>query len=136
MAAVDKIGDAVNIAPGRFLVIEQNAEINDSGVHSVYEIDLAGATDLLPRKGTPLSASDVCSDEPSAVREGCIKPVKKKLVADLVAMGLIGFEKMEGLTVIDAKTLALVNDNDFDVMKKSTRSALFIVHLAEPLKLR
>jgi hypothetical protein len=136
MNAADKIGDATNIAAGRFLVIEQNAEIGESAIHSVFEIDVSGATNLLDRKGAELSRASICSDEAALVTEDCVKPVQKKLVADLVNMGLRGYDKIEGLAVIDPKTLALVNDNDFDVLKKSARSALFIVHLTEPLKLR
>ncbi len=51
---VDKIGDAVNIGPGRFLVIEQNNAVDDRGFHRVYEIDTTEATDTLSRNGGEL----------------------------------------------------------------------------------
>jgi len=129
----DKIGDAVTIGNGRYLVVEQNGFSDERGVHRIYEIDVNDATDLLSRKGAPLSAHSLCLE--GVATKSCVKPVKKKLVADLVALGLHGFDKIEGLAVIDSQTLALVNDNDFDVSKSGSPSAFFIVHLAEPLKL-
>lgn len=133
---VDKIGDAVNIGPGRFLVVEQNNAVDERGFHRVYEINVSAATNMLSRRGSELSKSSLCSDETSVSKATCVKPVKKKLVADLVALGLHGFDKLEGLTVLDSQTLALVNDNGFDVTKVGSPSAFFIVRLAAPLNLK
>jgi hypothetical protein len=135
-AFVDQIGDSINIGPGRFLVVEQNSAVDERGFHRVYEIDIHGASNLLSRNGDELSRSVLCSDGTldSKEAETCVKPVKKKLIADLVALGLHGFAKIEGLAVIDSQTLALVNDNEFDVKKTGAPTALFIVHLATPLR--
>lgn len=137
---VDKIGDAVNIGPGRFLVIEQNSAVDDRGFHRIYEIDVNEATNMLEAgrdHDASLSRSSLCMPDtpPSHGALACAKPVRKTLVADLVQMGLRGYDKLEGLVVIDPQTLALVNDNDFDVAKRGDKSAFFIVHLEKPLNL-
>jgi 3-phytase len=135
-AAIDKIGDAVRIGPGRFLVLEQNSVTDESGFHRIYEIEVNEASNLLNLGGAELSRSVLCMDgaPESTGALACVRPVKKKLVADLAMLGLHGFDKIEGLAVVDAQTLALVNDNDFDVTKNGRASAFFIVHLSVPLK--
>ncbi len=83
----DKIGDIALIDTGRILVIEQNGVLGDKGVQDLYVIDLAQA-----------DAQGVLT---------------KKKVVDLNKLGFNFAEKIEGLTVIDSKTVALVTDNDF-----------------------
>ena len=42
-----------------------------------------------------------------------LNPTSKRLVTNAAAIGYTGVEKLEGLAVIDANTIALINDNDF-----------------------
>jgi hypothetical protein len=84
----DKIGDAVRVAPGKFIVIEQNSEIGNKAIHRIYLADFSKT------------------------------PIRKVLVADLESLGLKGFEKIEGLALVDDFTLAVVNDNDFAMGEK------------------
>lgn len=102
--APNKIGDAAALPDGSFLVIEQNSEAGAKAIHNIYRF-------------TPGADGEV---------------VKKTLLVNLVELGLSNFEKIEGLALIDNKTLALVTDNDFALMKKEN-SAFVLVHLAEPL---
>lgn len=44
-----------------------------------------------------------------------IKPIEKILHVDLNAVGYNKVQKVEGLTLIDPRTLAVINDNDFGV---------------------
>ena len=44
-----------------------------------------------------------------------ITPITKYLHVDLVTAGYNTTEKVEGLTIIDCNTLAVINDNDFTV---------------------
>jgi YVTN family beta-propeller protein len=44
-----------------------------------------------------------------------INPVDKRLVTNAAAIGYTGVEKLEGLTLIDNNTIAILNDNDFGV---------------------
>jgi hypothetical protein len=83
----DKIGDIALLGNNRILVLEQNGALNEKGVQDLYVIDL--------------SKVDV---------QGVL--VKTK-VLDLNKLGLNFAEKIEGLTVIDSNTVALLTDNDF-----------------------
>jgi 2',3'-cyclic-nucleotide 2'-phosphodiesterase / 3'-nucleotidase / 5'-nucleotidase len=104
VAKIDKIGDAVALPNGAFLVIEQNSATGASSFHSVFKIEIG---------------------------EG--EKLKKTLVADLVALGVSNYEKVEGLSVVDKSTLALVTDNDFNATGRGENPAFVLVHLAEPL---
>lgn len=44
-----------------------------------------------------------------------LDPTQKRLVANAAALGYTGVEKLEGLALIDANTIALINDNDFGI---------------------
>ena len=52
---------------------------------------------------------------------------QKDFVIDLTALGLKNFEKIEGLARVNARTLALVTDNDFSVYKE-TETNLILIH--------
>lgn len=83
----DKIGDIALVDGQRILVVEQNGVTGDKGVQDLYMIDLSQA-----------DAQGVLT---------------KKKVLDMNKLGFNFAEKIEGLTVIDQKTIALVTDNDF-----------------------
>lgn len=84
----DKVGDIALIKDKRLLIIEQNGKIGKfKSVRALYEVDLAKVNS-----------------------EGLLE---KKLIADLNELNLDQFEKIEGLAIVDAKTIALVVDNDF-----------------------
>ncbi|RYZ78336.1 MAG: hypothetical protein EOP06_29240, partial [Proteobacteria bacterium] len=89
---------------GSFLVIEQNSVAGEKAIHNIYRV-------------TPGNDGEL---------------VKKTLLVNLVELGLSNFEKVEGLALVDNKTLALVTDNDFALFNKQN-SAFVLVHLAEPL---
>ena len=84
----DKIGDVTFSSDGKKLfVLEQNGKIGaEQGVRQIFSVDLNLENN---------------------------NPLKKELVVDLVKLGINEFEKLEGLSVVDSKTLAVVIDNDF-----------------------
>lgn len=88
-----KIGDAINLGNGKFLVIEQNGKKGNDSKKHIYKITLNG-TD---------------------------SPVKKELLVDLGATTFKGIEKVEGLAVLGPKKIAIVNDNDFQIEDKTDR---------------
>lgn len=110
----DKIGDAVALGRGRFLLIERDAATGTSAKKAVYRIDLNAATDLsgvgsaITGPGGSLESMDA-----TALRTAGIQPVRKELYLDLVAAGYTFADKAEGLALVDAETLAVINDNDF-----------------------
>lgn len=88
---MDKIGDAVSLGNGRFLVIEQNGKKGEQSKKYIYKITL-GSTD---------------------------SHVKKELLVDLNQTAFKNIEKVEGITLINSKKIALVNDNDFQISDKT-----------------
>lgn len=105
-----KIGDMQMIDAKRFLVIEQNNEVGPESVHQIFEVNLSKATNTLKAgfKNFPESVSTGNFPKKFIFAE-------KTLAVDLVKDGYADFEKVEGLTLIDAETLAVINDNDFGV---------------------
>ena len=107
---VDKIGDLVMIDDTHFYVIEQNGDIGQQSVHLIYKVDLSAATNLVKN---PLAKDPETYSKTEL--ELIAKTAQKTIAADLVQGGYSDFEKVEGLTMIDDKTLSVINDNDFGV---------------------
>lgn len=115
----DKIGDMTAIPGGGFLAVERDDDALPEDpaatiAKKVYAFNLTGATDItaLDTLYSGKSLDQMTTSELSAVG---VKPVSKVLHVDLVAAGYANLEKVEGLTWVDATTLAVVNDNDFRV---------------------
>jgi hypothetical protein len=106
---VDKIGDAVVMPDGKFLVMERNDATGAAARKLVYHIDIDAATNFLGYE-LPLGA-ELQSDAGLAALG--ITPAGKTLVVDLGAIGYDTVDKPEGLALIDENTLAVINDNDF-----------------------
>ncbi len=120
----DKVGDAVAIGKGEFLVVERDDDAIDSDPLSkiekkVYRFSLDDATDVSALSGSINLGGGISKtiDQMSATELAIagIQPVSKVLHVDLAAAGYNTVEKIEGLTVIDADTIAVINDNDFQV---------------------
>ena len=132
-AADGKISALTCVAADRLLVVEQSDDES-----RIYEIDLAGATDVLSREersdaGPPL-------DEIDDLAANGIHPVGKTLVADLAPLAerfqrdiepggkgrpprKLAELKFEGLTVLADGRIAILNDNDFDVVADGSAAA-------------
>jgi hypothetical protein len=134
------------IGPASLVVLEQA----DGGVARLYRVDLAGATDTLPRTAAGEEPPLESLREP---RKSGVVPVAKTLLADLgplldemradAAMDGTGDRrplKIEGLAVADDHHVVLVNDDDFGVRKDAdddpaARTCLWVVRLAAALPL-
>jgi hypothetical protein len=120
----DKLGDAVAIGNGEFLIVERDDDAIDSDPLSkiekkVYRFSLDDATDISTLSGSIDLGQGVSKtiDQMTATELAIagVQPVNKVLHVDLAAAGYNTVEKVEGLTVIDADTIAVINDNDFNV---------------------
>lgn len=120
----DKIGDAVAIGNGQFLVVERDDDAIDSDPAAqiekkVYRFNLGGATDItdltdpIDLGGGVFKTIDQMSLEELA--SVGVVPIQKNLHVDLTTAGYNQVEKVEGLAFIDANTIAVINDNDFGV---------------------
>ncbi|MCU0501678.1 MAG: esterase-like activity of phytase family protein, partial [Anaerolineae bacterium] len=117
-ARTDKIGDAASLGNGRFAVMERDDRLGMDANKLVYEVDLRGATDIhnpANLGGAPAGKTLEQLTESELAAAG-IKPVFKRLVTNLAALGYTGVSKPEGLAVVDGETLAVINDNDFGIL--------------------
>lgn len=122
----DKIGDATALGGGEFLVVERDddsvtsvpADAPAAIQKKVYRINLAGATELTPAREAAFLAATGKTPDLATLAEltaNGIQPVGKLLQVDLAAAGYDTVQKVEGLAVIDPWTIAVINDNDFQV---------------------
>lgn len=104
-----KLSDVVAI-DNRYLLIVEQGEGKAGLRNIIYKLDLKGATDISDMKlknGKEL--------EYGAVEDlKKIKFIKKSFLLDPRAHGWEN-EKLEGLAIVDKKTIAIINDNDFGV---------------------
>ncbi|MDY7020490.1 MAG: choice-of-anchor I family protein, partial [Cyanobacteriota bacterium] len=120
---VDKIGDAVYQGDGKFLVIERDSGTEATSNKFIFEVDLAGATNIL---GTELSeATDEDALEGKTaddLAELGVQAVTKTKVTNLPSLGYIAGDKAEGLALLPDGSLAVINDNDFGLLDEPIAS--------------
>ncbi len=111
-----KLGDMVALGNGKFIVIEQGAGPSGVVFNKLMLVELGNATDISSSIFNPttsdLEKSSMAAAVVNNVNWANVIPLKKTLLLDLNATGWLA-EKAEGLTIVDANTLALSNDNDF-----------------------
>ena len=110
-----KLGDVAALGKGKFLVIEQGARKSDGKVQNwlmLVEVP-ANATDISTLNHN-LEISSITGTPSNGADYSKVVPLKKTLLLDLNAAGWLP-EKAEGLALVDERTVALVNDNDFGV---------------------
>lgn len=118
----DKLGDAVAVPGGGFLVVERDDDALpedpiETITKKIYAFNLTGATDvsslgLFDVGGVMKSVDRMTVAELAAVG---VAPVTKTLHVDLAQAGYASVEKVEGLTLLNSGQLAVINDNDFGV---------------------
>lgn len=106
-----KIGDIAAISDTTFLVIEA-ALRGTTDIKRLYKINIKDATPVTSGLygGKTLEALI----DAAGLSANGIAPVQKTLVMDMLANGWpSSLEKAEGIAIIDANTIAIVNDNDY-----------------------
>ncbi|MFI8417612.1 esterase-like activity of phytase family protein [Serratia sp. NPDC078593] len=104
-----KIGDIVAIDNQHILLIEQGKNKQQQMTNVIYLVDLSLASDLT-RFDEAEKALEY--DDMSELLKRGVTLAQKREVADLRKLGWQQ-EKVEGLALIDDRTLAVINDNDF-----------------------
>lgn len=114
---VDKLGDAVALGNGEFLVLERDDVAGPDARKYIYRISLEGATNLLEGSARRLEGPDqgleILSE--AELASAGIRPVLKRLFVDLTAAGYELLDKPEGMALVDSDTVALINDDDFGI---------------------
>ncbi len=116
-ARTDKLGDAVSLGNGKFAVVERDDRGGVDSNKLIYQIDLKGATNIgLAANISKAPAGKTIEQLTVAeLTAAGITPATKSLISNAAQAGYTGVEKLEGLALIDANTLAVLNDNDFGI---------------------
>ncbi|MEI7878890.1 MAG: esterase-like activity of phytase family protein, partial [Planctomycetota bacterium] len=114
-ATSDKLGDACAFAPGKFLVIERDSTTGSSSLKKIFEVDLAGATDISTLAPSVVGPGGTLERmTPAQLAVAGIVPVSKSVFVDIAATGYANsIDKVEGIAMRDPSTLFIINDNDF-----------------------
>ncbi len=116
-----KLGDMVALGGGKFIVIEQGEGSDKRLFNKLMLVEINGATDIASAIYNPstsdLEKSSMGGTPVAGADWSSVTPMKKTLLLDLNAVGWLA-GKAEGLTLVDASTLALANDNDFGLKTK------------------
>ncbi|WP_228039598.1 5'/3'-nucleotidase SurE [Dolichospermum sp. LEGE 00240] len=129
-AKTDKIGDAVSLGNGKFAVVERDDLGTNASNKLIYQINLAGATNINNSANFTLPAGKTIEQlTPAELTTAKITPVSKSLIANAAQLGYTGVEKLEGLALVAPNTLALINDNDFNVSGNTPTEKLGILEL-------
>jgi myo-inositol-hexaphosphate 3-phosphohydrolase/phosphodiesterase/alkaline phosphatase D-like protein len=130
-AKTDKIGDAVSLGNGKFAVVERDDLGTSASNKLIYEINLAEATNINNPANFTLPAGKTIEQLTlSELTTARITPVSKSLIVNAAQLGYTGVEKLEGLALVAPNTLALINDNDFNVSGNTPIQQLGILELA------
>jgi 3-phytase len=129
-----KLGDAIALPDGDFLVLEQTSDPSPNADKKLYRVSFDRATNLLAKNDSKRPVETLTAQEMQAAG---VEAAQKTLVVDLVHMpGLEHYVfkgKLEGLAVIDPDTIAVVNDNDFG-MFSDEKSELLLIRKKDLLK--
>ncbi|MFN8648319.1 MAG: esterase-like activity of phytase family protein [Gemmatimonadales bacterium] len=120
-----RITEIAAVSPTRFLVVEIDGKVPGHATDParflrIVQVDLTGATDVSdpadgPR-GRLFGGRTLEELDADSLAVAGIVPVRKAPLLDLLDPAIAyPYDKPEGLVVVDARTLALVNDDDFGV---------------------
>lgn len=107
-----KLGDVVALGAGKFLVIEQGADANGAVRNFLMLVEIPANVSDIVALGNELEKNSIDGSTPSATPWSSVVTLKKTLLLDLNQAGWLA-EKAEGLTLVDDRTVGLINDNDF-----------------------
>jgi hypothetical protein len=133
-AKTDKLGDAVSLGNGKFGVVERDDLATSASNKLIYQIDLSAATNIYNASFTfPAGKTAIEQLTPAELASAGVNVVTKSLIANAAQYGYTGVEKLEGLALIGSNTLALINDNDFNVSGNTPTQKLGILELTKGL---
>ena len=107
-----KLGDLVALANGKFIVIEQGTDGNGKVRNFLMLVEVPANVTDIASDGIELEKNSIDGVTTTTHPWSSLVTLKKTMLLDLNAIGWSA-EKTEGLSVVDAQTLSLINDNDF-----------------------
>ncbi|HVO95093.1 MAG TPA: esterase-like activity of phytase family protein [Terriglobales bacterium] len=134
-----KLSGVVALNPTTLLILERT-----DWVAKLYAVDMSRATDILGSKWDDTKTTPTLESfaDPATAQ---INTLPKSLVVDLSSIAGVP-EKVEGIAVLDQRTIAIANDNDFDSEEskydnagnnvgKGKKSQILVISLDGPLPL-
>ena len=100
------------LANGKFIVIEQGTDGNGKVRNFLMLVEVPANVTDIASDAIELEKNSIDGATTTAHPWSTLVPLKKTMLLDLNALGW-NAEKAEGLSVVDAQTLSLINDNDF-----------------------
>lgn len=107
-----KLGDLMALSNGKFLVIEQGADSSGKVRNFVMLVEIPSGATEITNDGIELEKNSIDGSTSTTHPWSTVITLKKTVLLDLNAIGWSA-EKAEGLSLVDDRTLALINDNDF-----------------------
>ncbi len=134
-----KLSGVVALSSTTLLILERT-----DAVAKLYSVDISKATNVVGSLwDEPAAAATLETWSTPAANQ--VKPLPKTLLIDLSRLPEIPV-KIEGVTVIDSQTIAIVNDNDFNLGEfdadsnnsnsPGTQNHLLMLRLSQPLGLQ
>jgi hypothetical protein len=135
-----KLSAILYLNPTALLILERT-----DWVGKLYSVDLSKASNILGSRWNDASTAPTLESLEDPAKED-IRVLPKSLVVDLTTLNGIP-DKIEGVAIIDRNTIAICNDNDFDIderridaagnnVGKGTKSRIVVISLAQPLPLQ
>lgn len=121
-----KVGDMTAVDEHRFIVIEHGSN-NGDFFADLYLIDIRGISPIeeYQEKQSSLPALETYMDTETLHQERQIRAVKKTHLLDLLEAGYPAEHgKPEGISLIDANTIAVLNDNDYAIDWNEAQGAI------------
>ncbi len=114
------ISDLVAVNENVLLVDERDKFSGEAAqLKRIYAVGLSNATNVMGRFDDAAAAGKTLEQMTAAdLRAQGVAPVSKHTVIDAVEFGF-PFEKIEGLSLINGDTIAIINDNDFGIGSES-----------------
>lgn len=132
-----KLSGVIAVNPTTLLILERTDLIA-----KLYSVDITQATNILGSKWNDAKTAPTLEAlaDPSSAE---VRVLPKSLVIELNSLAGLP-EKIEGIALLDQKTLAVVNDNDFDSeeskydsegnnLGKGKKTQLLVISLDKPL---
>jgi hypothetical protein len=96
----------------------------------LYLVDLSGASDILGSAWDDPNTSPSLEELEDPIAAG-VTPLPKTLMVTLDALPQMP-DKIEGVAVVDTETVAVINDNDFNVSGDEVPSQLLLIRVLPP----
>ncbi|TVY08187.1 esterase-like activity of phytase family protein [Paenibacillus cremeus] len=117
------ISNLVAVSENTLLIDERDKNAGDQAqLKRIFAIDLSDATNILGKYDDNKAAGKTLEQmSTKELKDAGIMPPSKRTVVDAVAFKF-PFEKIEGLSLVNGDTIAIVNDNDFGLGSTSSEN--------------